>query len=147
MRGRLAVLLSGLLVLSCGGGGHGPTEPAAVPQVAGLWLGGWGPEGSPVGLGTTMTLTQNGSAISGSFSVNIFGASSAISGTVDGNLKVHWKGTGSGCGSLTGEGTANSLNPTQIEGTIDLNSTGCGGSRMKGPVIWTKRSSAVAKRD
>jgi hypothetical protein len=58
MRRRLAVLLSGLLVLSCGGGGHGPTEPAAVPQVAGLWIGGWAPEGSPFGLGTTMTLTQ-----------------------------------------------------------------------------------------
>jgi len=146
MRRRLAVLLSGLLVLSCGGGGHGPTEPAAVPQVAGLWVGGWAPEGSPVGLGTTMTLTQNGSAISGSFSVNLVGASSSISGTVDGNLKVHWKGTGSGCGSLTGEGTANGLSPTQIEGTIDLNSTGCGGSDMKGPVIWTKRSSAVVAR-
>jgi hypothetical protein len=139
MRGRLAVLLSGLLVLSCGGGGHGPTEPAALPQVAGLWVGGWSPTGSPFGLGTTMTLTQNGSAIAGTFSVNLFGGSSAVSGTVDGNLKVHWKGPGGGCGSLTFEGTANGLNPTQIEGTVDLDSTGCGGGDMKGPAIWTKR--------
>jgi hypothetical protein len=146
MRGRLAVLLSGLLVLSCGRGGHGPTEPAAVPQVEGIWAGGWAPEGSPVGLGATMILTQNGSAISGSFSVGVFGASSSIGGTVDGNLKVHWKGTGSGCSSLTGEGTANGLNPTEIEGTVDFNSTGCGGSDLKGPVIWTKRSSAAVAR-
>ena len=139
MRGRLVVLLSGLLVLSCGGGGHGPTEPAALPQVAGLWLGGWAPTGSPVGFGTTMTLTQNGGAIAGTFSVNLLGASYPISGTVDGNLKVHWKGPSGGCGSLTFEGTANGLNPTQIEGTVDINSTGCGGGDMKGPAIWTKR--------
>jgi len=139
MRGRLAILLSGLLVLSCGGGGHGPTEPKDLPQVAGLWVGGWAPQGSPVGLGATMTLTQNGNAISGTFSVNLFSASYPISGTVDGDLKVRWKGTGSGCGSLTGEGTANGLSPTKIEGTIDLDSTGCGGSDMKGPAFWTKR--------
>src|SRR5690349_5955600 len=111
MRERFAVLLLGLLVLSCGGGGHGPTEPEALPKVAGTWNGDWGV--GNVGLRSALSLTQNGSAIQGTFSV--LGLGYSIAGTVDGNLKIHWMATGFTCGSLTGNGTVNALNATQID--------------------------------
>jgi len=143
MRGRVAVLLSGLLVLSCGGGGHGPTEPEALPQVAGTWNGDWGV--GNVGLRSALSLTQNGNAIQGTFSV--LGLGYPIAGTVDGNLKIHWKGTGGGCQSVTGEGTVNALNATLIDADVDINSVACGGRDMAGPGSWTRSGpAAVAGR-
>jgi hypothetical protein len=139
MRGRIAVLLSGLLVLSCGGGGHGPTEPEALPQVAGDWNGDWGV--GNVGLRSALSLTQNGNAIKGTFSVLSFGY--PITGTVDGNLKIHWTATGLGCGSVTGNGTVNALNATQIDAEVDINSVGCGGGDMAGTGSWTRSGPAA----
>jgi hypothetical protein len=139
MRGRVAVLLSGLLVLSCGGGGHGPTEPEALPQVAGTWNGDWGV--GNVGLRSALSLTQNGNAIQGTFSV--LGLGYPIAGTVDGNLKIHWMATGFTCGSLTGDGTVNALNATQMDAQVDFNSVSCGGRDMAGPGSWSRSGPAA----
>lgn len=144
MRGRFFFLVLGVVLLGCGGGGSGgssPTEPTGTAQVAGTWNGSWSVAG--VGLTTQMVLTQNGSAISGTFS--LLGESFPIQGTVDNSLKISWHAVGASCGSLTGDGTASSPNPTQIVGTIDLNTVGCtNGQHVNGPVTWTKGSAAAA---
>jgi hypothetical protein len=83
-------------------------------------------------------LTQSGNAIAGTFSV--LGLGYSIAGTVDGNLKIHWKATGSGCVSVTGEGTVNALNATRIDADVDINNVGCGGGDMPGSGSWSKSS-------
>jgi hypothetical protein len=144
MRGRFLFLVLGIALLGCGGGGDsgsGPTEPSGTAQVAGTWNGSWTVAG--VGLTTQMVLTQNGSAIAGTFS--LLGAPFPIQGTVDNSLKISWHAVGASCGSLTGDGTASSPNPTRIDGTIDLNTLGCtNGQHVNGPVTWTKATAAAA---
>lgn len=144
MRGRFLFLVLGVSLLGCGGGGDGgsgPTEPSGTAQVAGTWNGSWTVAG--VGLTTKLVLTQNGSAIAGTFS--LLGAPFPIQGTADSSLHISWHEVGGGCGSLTGDGTANGLNPTRIDGTIDINTLGCPDNQhVTGPVTWTKATAAAA---
>jgi hypothetical protein len=143
MRGRLFVLLAGALLLGCGGGGggNGPTEPSGIPQVAGAWNGSWDIGG--VGFDTTLQLTQNGGALTGTFA--LVGVPLNITGTIDSSRHLAWQAVGGGCGSLTGVGTANGLSPTRIDGSIDLNTLGCTNpSRTQGPVVWQRASSGAA---
>jgi len=96
-----------------------------------------------VGITTQMVLTQSGSAFSGTFT--LLGAPFPIQGTADSSLNISWHAVGASCGSLTGDGTASSPNPTQINGTIDLNTIGCtNGQHVNGPVTWTKAAAAAA---
>ncbi len=144
MRGRFLFLVLGVALLGCGGGGSGgssPTETSGTAQVAGTWNGSWSVAG--VGITTQMVLTQNGSNIAGTFS--LLGAPFPIQGTADNSLKISWHEVGGGCGTLTGDGTANGLNPTWIDGTIDINTLGCtNGQHVNGPVTWTKAAAAAA---
>jgi hypothetical protein len=145
MRGRLLFLVLGVSLLGCGGGGDsggGPTEPSGIAQVAGTWNGSWTVAG--VGLTTQMVLTQtSNNTLSGTFT--LLGAPFPIQGTADSNLKISWHAVDASCGSLTGDGTANGLNPTRITGTIDLNTLGCPDNQhVTGPVTWTKATSAAA---
>ena len=109
--------------------------------MAGTWNGA--SSGAGGGLTTQMVLTQNGNNISGTFS--LLGAPFPIQGTADTSLKISWHAVGASCGSLTGDGTANGLNPTRIDGTIDLNTLGCTDNQhVNGPVTWTKATAAAA---
>jgi hypothetical protein len=90
-----------------------------------------------------MVLTQNGSAIAGTFS--LLGTPFNIQGTADSSLRISWHAVGVSCGSLSGDGTANGLNPTRISGTIDLNTLGCPDNQhVTGPVAWTKATAAAS---
>lgn len=92
----LGALLSGALLLGCGGGGGGgnggPTEPAGTAQVAGTWNGSWTVAG--VGLTTRLVLTQSGSALAGTFS--LLSATFNVEGVADASRRVTWHVVGGG---------------------------------------------------
>jgi hypothetical protein len=144
MRGRLLLLMLGALVLGCcsgGDSGSGPTEPSGIAQVVGTWDGTWTVSGVPVT--TKMVLTQNGTALAGTFSV--LGTPFDVQGTADSSLRISWHVVNASCGTVTGDGTANGLNPTRILGTIDLNTLGCPDNQhATGPVTWTREIAATA---
>jgi hypothetical protein len=96
-----------------------------------------------ISLDATMKLTQNGSSVAGTFA--LVGVPFNITGTIDSSRHLTWQAMGGGCGSLTGDGTANGLSPTRIDGSIDLNTIGCTNpSRTQGPVVWQRASTAKA---
>jgi hypothetical protein len=140
---RLLILGTGLLALACSGGSSSPTEPSSsVPVVAGSWTGDWTVAG--IVLHPTLQLTQNGGALAGTFSV--LASTFNVTGTVNTSLVMNWAVVNGGCGTLTGDGLANGLLPSQITGSINLDTTGCTNpGRFQGPVVW-KKAIAVAGR-
>jgi hypothetical protein len=138
-------LLLGLIVLislsSCLGGGETSTETGPLPVVAGKWEGEWIVSDSPIPV--TLNLSQSRSSISGTFSSA--GLDFPIKGSVDSNLGLAWKTPGGSC-TISGDGKANSLSPTIIEGSIDFDARGCSSfDRFQGPVRWMKSSRASVK--
>lgn len=138
-----ALCLAGCLSACGGGGGGGPTAPASVPQLAGSWMGAWTVGDPPfaIVLHPGLQLTQNGSSLQGGFTIS--GGTFPVTGTVGADLRMTWAASGGGCGTLTGNGTANGLSATQIVGTINLDTTGCENpGQTTGPVVWTRISAA-----
>lgn len=120
-----------------GGGGAGPTAPAPVPQIAGNWLGDWST--GVILVNPVMQLSQSGNLLTGSFT--LLGNTFDIEGSVDSSLTMVWRAKNGGCGSLTGDGSMSTLTPSQIGGTIDLNTLGCiNPDRFTGPVVWRRTS-------
>lgn len=137
MRKPLCVCAMGMLLLSCGGGGgHSPTEAPQVVNVAGSWHGLWTTSGIPVAV--LMTLSQNGSSLTGTFSA--FTSTFDIKGTAS-TSGINWSVPNPGCGSLMGSGTGSSLTPQELDGDITLDTRGCsGGGFFTGRVQWFRGS-------
>jgi hypothetical protein len=131
------VVLAALTSLACNGHHHhggDPTSPSSLPQVAGKWVGDWSPNGSVVH--PELDLSQKDAQLTGTFSLG--GLSTPITGSVDANLRMNWTFGSTSCSSLTGDGTADGLAPTQINGTINL--VDCDGHHFNGPVLWQRSS-------
>jgi hypothetical protein len=147
MRKMLFASWFALLSVACGGGGggSGPTAPPPVPQIAGGWAGAWST--GPLVVNPVMQVSQSGTAVTGTLA--IFGFAFDIQGTVSSNLTLVWHATNGGCGSLSGDGSMSSLAPSQIVGSINLNTIGCPNPGSDtGPVVWsrTSASSTVATK-
>jgi hypothetical protein len=134
-----AVLL--VLVGACGGGGgHSPTEQPQIEQVAGTWQGLWLTSG--LSIASIMTLSQNGSSISGTITTldSTFNITGAASGT-----GITWSVPNSGCGSLTGTGAGANLAPSELDGGITLDTRGCAnGAFFTGTIQWFRGSALKA---
>ena len=132
-----------LLVLAgaCGGGGgHSPTEQPQIEQVAGTWRGLWLTSGLSVP--AIMTLSQSGSSLSGTVSVleSTFNITGAAGGT-----GITWSVPNSGCGSLTGTGTGANLAPSELDGSMTLDTRGCtNGAFFTGTIQWFRGSALKA---
>jgi len=137
------VLCVAVLSVSCGGGGgHSPTEQQQVMQVAGTWRGIWFT--SVLSEPSILTLTQSGSNLNGT--VSILNSVFDVKGTAT-SSNIAWSVVGGGCGSLTGTGAASSLAPSELTGTMTLDTRGCSSSGLfTGTIQWIKgRSLATGK--
>jgi hypothetical protein len=91
-----------------------------------------------------MSLTQTGSNLSGS--VTIFTNTFPITGTAT-TAGMSWSIPSGTCGSLKGTGSATSPSPTQLAGSITLDTRGCAsGSFFDGPILWVRGASAVTQK-
>ncbi|HSS78341.1 MAG TPA: hypothetical protein VLV54_16550 [Thermoanaerobaculia bacterium] len=130
-------LVFGLLVLTSlacrGDGDDGLTFPSALPQVAGKWIGDWETNGDV--FHPEINFSQKKSRLSGTFSLD--STSVPIMGSVDMNLGVQWTIGSAGCASLNGNGKADSLSTTRINGTINLSDCD---HQFTGPVVWRRSS-------
>lgn len=129
-----------VLVGACGGGGgHSPTEQPQIVQVGGTWRGLWLTSG--LSIASIMTLTQNGSSLSGTVSVldSTFNITGAASGT-----GITWSVPNAGCGSLNGTGAGANLAPPELDGSMTLDTRGCvNGAFFTGTIQWLRGSSAL----
>ncbi len=134
-------LVLALACMACRDDDDGITIPLGLPNVAGNWVGEWTVEGTVVR--PTLSLRQDGSRLSGTLTP--LDSPFPISGSVNSSLQVQWRVDALGCGSLSGDGVADSLSPAQITGTIDFNLLGCSTNRrFIGPVVWRRSSSLAA---
>lgn len=135
-------LILALACVACNDDDGGPTVPLSTPNLNGNWVGDWMTEGSAFQV--ALMLRQDGSRLSGTFRVTSLDSSFPISGSVS-NLQMQWAVNGLDCGSLGGDGVADSLVPAQIAGAIDFNLLGCSTNRrFTGPVVWRRSSSRAA---
>ncbi len=134
-------------ILSCGGGGRGPTAPPApvIPSVAGSWVGDW-VFSPPISVSVRLDFVQDSAGhLTGNFTS--LGSVIPITGTVTSALTLTWQGVGndSGCAKLTGDGRVNGTSPTSITGTIDLDSRTCAsGTDFSGNIVYTRTATSGA---
>lgn len=140
MRKLRFLALFAVVLVACGGGGHSPTEQPAVAQLTGTWRGLWFTSG--VSFPSILTLSQSGGNLTGT--IALLDSTFNIKGTAT-SSGMTWSAVGGGCGSLVGTGTVASLGPTEMPGTITLDTRGCTSSGFfDGQILWEKGSSAAA---
>lgn len=136
------MLCVAVLSVSCGGGGggHSPTEQQQIVQVAGTWRGIWFTSG--LSEPSILTLTQSGSNLNGT--VSILSSVFDVKGTATPS-SIAWSVVGGGCGSLIGTGAASSLAPSELAGTMTLDTRGCSSPGLfTGSIQWLKGRSLAA---
>jgi hypothetical protein len=141
MRRLLVQLFVAALFVACGGGGggHSPTEPQVI-QVSGTWRGLWLTSG--ISVASVLSLSQNGSDLTGT--ISILNSTFNVKGTA-GTSSLTWAAVGGGCGSLVGSGSAASQSPTQLAGSITLDTRGCSNPDFfDGPNQWIKGNASTA---
>lgn len=140
MRKLLMVFCVLIVLAACGGGGgHSPTEPQVI-QVSGTWRGLWLTSG--ISVTSILSLSQNGSDLTGT--ISLLNSTFNVKGTA-GTSVMTWAAVGGGCGSLTGSGSASSQAPTQLAGSITLDTRGCANPDFfDGPIQWIKGSSSIS---
>jgi hypothetical protein len=132
-------VLIALAACSGGSGGHSPTEPQVI-QVAGAWRGLWLTSG--ISVTSILSLSQNGSDLTGT--ISILNSTFNVRGTA-GTSGLTWTAIGGGCGSLVGSGNAASQTPTQLAGSITLDTRGCSNPDFfDGPIQWIKGNASAA---
>lgn len=115
-------LVALVLLIACGGDGGGPTGSSL--DLTGNWTG---KTGNPSGQ-MSWSITQRGSTISGNFSYpGLFTNAGTVGGTVRGTTLAFTLTHGSGflnfvgCSSSVLTGTAQSVTPTTISGSLSGN--------------------------
>ena len=87
---RLVVVAITTVAIACGGGSSSPTSPSAQPPSGGLFTGFWSGSFGPGGVTPmTLTLTQNGSTVSGTMVITCAGCGpgqSTVAGTASGQV-------------------------------------------------------------
>jgi len=87
---RLVVVAITAVAIACGGGSSSPTSPSAQPPSGGLFTGFWSGSFGPGGVTPmTLTLTQNGSTVSGTKVITCAGCGpgrSTVAGTASGQV-------------------------------------------------------------
>jgi hypothetical protein len=101
----LGATLSTLVLAGCGAIGFGSERPVApLPALAGAWAGSWVVEGQRID--GTLTLRQDGSDLSATFTSRGLGGDATGSGKVDAQGQVHlqlkYRTTCGGSAQLTG---------------------------------------------